>query len=115
MNVLALTTDTSILTSWSNDISFETIFARQIEAYGKKGAILIAITTSGHSKNILEAVNAAKKKGMFVISLTGKSGGKIKDYCDLCLQASSDETARVQEMHVVIYHHLCELIENAFI
>ena len=104
--------DSSTITCWANDYDFSTVFSRQIEAYGAEGDILIAISTSGNSENILKAAEAAKNKGMKVIGLSGKDGGKLNDACDLNLVVPSNETARIQESHITIIHILCELVES---
>jgi D-sedoheptulose 7-phosphate isomerase len=109
---IAITTDTSILTSISNDYGFEKLFARQVEAIGKKGDILFSLSTSGNSANIIEGIKEAKKKGIINIGFTGRSGGKMKTLCDLCLNITSDETPRIQEAHILVGHIICSLIEN---
>ena len=111
---IALTTDTSILTAWSNDYSFDTVFSRQIQALGNKNDVLFAITTSGNSKNIIEAVKIAKEMGIFTISLTGNNGGIIKEIADISIIVPSSDTARIQQAHSVIIHILCNIIENEF-
>ncbi len=110
---IAITTDTSILTSISNDYGFKRLFARQIEAIGKKGDILFSFSTSGNSDNIIEGIKEARKKGIINIGFTGKSGGKMKTMCDLCLTIPSDETPRIQESHILIGHIICSSIENS--
>ncbi|MEW5951174.1 MAG: D-sedoheptulose 7-phosphate isomerase [Elusimicrobiota bacterium] len=110
---LALTTDTSAITSISNDYSFEDVFSRQVEALGREGDVLIAFSTSGNSKNILKAAAKAKEINMKVFSLTG-AGGKISSYSDICLSFDEKVTARIQEMHSLAVHILCELIEDSF-
>ena len=105
---IALTTDTSILTAHSNDFEFDTVFSRQIEALGNKGDCLIAISTSGNSRNILAAVDAAQALGIAVIGLTGGSGGKLTGMADCSIVVPSDVTARIQEMHILIAHWWCE-------
>lgn len=109
---LALTTNTTILTALGNDYSYDAIFARQVEAYGRSNDVLIAITTSGTSPNILKAVQSAKIRGIKVIGLTGKGGGSLKDMCDICLIVPSDDTQRIQEAHITIGHILCDLVER---
>lgn len=109
---IALTTDTSILTAIGNDYGFEDVFARQIQALGKQGDVFIAISTSGNSSNILKAIEQAKLKGLKVIGLTGRTGGKMKAMCDICLCAPSDSTPRIQECHLLIEHSLCACIEE---
>jgi D-sedoheptulose 7-phosphate isomerase len=109
---IALTTDTSILTAWGNDYEFETIFSRQVEALGKKEDILIGISTSGNSENIIKAIEEAKKIGLRIITFTGHEGGKMKDLSDANINIPSDDTPRIQESHMVAYHTICELVEK---
>ena len=101
---IALTTDTSILTAISNDYSFEQVFKRQIQALGSKKDLLIVISTSGNSKNIIEAVKEAKKKGIKTFALLGKSGGKIKKLVNKNIVIPSNKVSRIQEMHILIGH-----------
>jgi D-sedoheptulose 7-phosphate isomerase len=110
---VALTTDTSILTAIGNDYGYERVFARQIEANGVCGDIFIGISTSGNSKNILEAIHAAKDKKIFVIGLTGDTGGLMADMCDICICIPSLETPRIQESHILVGHILCAIVEKA--
>lgn len=110
---LALTTDTSIMTAVGNDYGFEAIFSRQIEALGQSGDVFIAISTSGNSVNILRAVEAATSQGMTTIGLLGKSGGTLRDLVDHPLIVPSDNTARIQEAHILIGHILCQIIEES--
>ena len=109
---IALTTNSSILTAISNDYGYEDVFARQVQALGQTGDVFIAISTSGNSPNILKVIMAAKAIGLVVIGLTGRSGGKMKALCDICLCAPSDATPRIQECHLVIEHCLCACIEE---
>ena len=111
---LALTTDTSALTAIGNDYSYDVIFSRQVEGLGNEGDVLIGITTSGNSRNILEAVRAAKTKKMHTVALTGKDGGKVKDLADLTLIVKSDKTSHIQEMHIFILHAVAEAVEKVF-
>lgn len=108
---IALSTDSSVMTAWSNDYEFDTIFSRQVEALGNKGDILIGISTSGNSKNVIKAIEKAKEKGLTAISLTGKDGGKIREISDFNINVNHDNTPRVQEAHMLIYHIMCELVE----
>lgn len=110
---LALTTDTSILTAIGNDYGYERVFARQIEANGVCGDVFIGISTSGNSKNILEAIHVAKAKKIFVIGLTGDTGGLMADVCDICIRIPSSETPRIQESHILVGHILCAIVEKA--
>ena len=113
LSATALTTDSSILTAIGNDYGYENVFARQIQAHGRIGDVFIAISTSGNSPNILKAIEAAKSIGLVVIGLTGRSGGKMKDMCDVCLCAPSDSTPRIQECHLFFEHTLCACIEES--
>ncbi|HUI31039.1 MAG TPA: SIS domain-containing protein [Candidatus Acidoferrales bacterium] len=108
---IALTTDTSALTAGGNDIGFENTFARLVEALGGKGDVLIAISTSGNSENILRAVARAHEIGMYVIGLLGKGGGKLKPQCDLPIVIPSENTQRIQEGHITVGHIVAELAE----
>jgi D-sedoheptulose 7-phosphate isomerase len=112
LSAVALTVDTSALTAIGNDYGYENVFARQIEAIGQAGDVLIAISTSGTSKNILKAIEAAKAKGVFVIGKTGESGGAMKALCDICLCMPSSRTPNIQEAHMMLGHIYCGLIEQ---
>lgn len=110
---LALTTNTSALTAISNDHGYDTVFARKVEAFANHPSdVLVAITTSGNSPNILKAVETAKAKGLTVIGLTGRGGGRLKDMVDLALIVPSDDTQRIQEAHIAIGHIICDLVER---
>jgi len=109
---LALTTDTSNITSIGNDYSFDQIFSKQIKALGKEGDILLAISTSGGSPNILKAVESAKNMGIKIVALTGKGGGKLAEEADIVLNVESKTTARIQEVHITVCHILCELVDH---
>ena len=111
---IALTTDSSFLTAWSNDIDYESTFSRQIEGLGKSGDVLIAISTSGNSSNVISAISTAKKMGILVIILTGDSGGKmINSKADVIINIPSNDTQRIQEGHLLVEHILCESVEAA--
>jgi len=109
---IALTTDSSVLTCVANDYSYEEIFSRQLDALGRDGDVLVAITTSGKSENIKQALIQAQNMKIKTIGLLGKKGGDCKDYSDVSLIVPSDITARIQEMHILIEHLLCELVEH---
>ena len=114
---VALSTDTSTLTAIANDYSFEQVFARQVSALGNAGDLLLAISTSGNSGNVIAAVRAAHEKGMSVVALTGRKGGKIVAELaarDIELRVPSDRTARIQEVHLLMIHGLCDVVEEAF-
>ena len=112
--VIALTTDTSILTSIANDYSFDRVFSRQVEALGRPGDLLIMISTSGNSANLLQAAMAAREGGLGTLALLGRDGGELAGQVDLSIIVPSSDTARVQEGHTVIYHIICDLVEEAF-
>jgi D-sedoheptulose 7-phosphate isomerase len=109
---IALTTDTSILTSVSNDFSFSEVFAKQLKALGKEGDVAVGISTSGTSPNIIKAFEVAKEMGMKTIALTGNDGGSLVKIADVSLIVPSSSTPRIQEVHILIGHILCELVEH---
>lgn len=109
---IALTTDTSFLTAWGNDDAFENIFSRQVEAVGKPGDVLIGISTSGNSENVIQAIKTAREQKLSVITFLGKSGGTMKDLGDVELFVESNRTARIQETHQLCYHIMCGLVEE---
>jgi len=111
---IALTTDTSALTAIGNDYGFEYVFSRQLEALGRERDVLIGISTSGNSKNVINAIDSAKKIGIKVITLTGKDGGKMAQMGDVNIIVPSNDTPRIQEMHIMIGHMICALIDEAF-
>ena len=110
---IALTTDSSFITAWSNDTSYDEIFSRQLDALGESGDLIVGISTSGNSKNVIEALMLAKKKNIKSIVLTGKSGGRIANMGDCVIKVPSDDTQRIQEAHLLIEHILCESVEKA--
>ncbi len=112
LNAEALSTNISHLTAVANDYSFEEVYARMLKAKADKGDILIAISTSGNSRNIVRTVEEAKQKGMLCIGMTGEGGGALADLCDLMIRVPSTNTARIQETHICIGHILCELVES---
>jgi len=111
---IALTTDTSALTAIGNDYGFDNIFSRQTEALGRKGDILVGISTSGNSKNVINASKSARELGMKTIGLLGKDGGQLIDLLDDCLVVQSDVVARIQEIHIMIIHFWCEILDEQF-
>lgn len=108
---IALTTNPSIVTAVGNDYGFEYIFARQVEALAQKGDVVVGISTSGNSKNVLEAMRAARSLGCTTIGVTGKTGGALQNTVDSYFHAPSDDTARIQEAHIFMWHIVCELVE----
>ena len=111
---IALTTDTSALTAIGNDYGYEFVFSRQLEALGRKGDLLIAISTSGNSGNVVKALELARKIGIKTIGLSGRTGGAMNELCELNLVVPSNDTPRIQEMHIMIGHIICQAIDDAF-
>ena len=109
---IALTVDTSILTAVANDYGYDTVFARQVQALGNDGDVLVGLSTSGNSKNVLAAIDVAKAKGMQCVGLTAQGGGKMAEVCDICMSVPGPVTARAQEIHILIGHILCELVDG---
>jgi D-sedoheptulose 7-phosphate isomerase len=112
LNAIALTTDTSIITSIGNDSGFDQVFARQINALGSEGDIFIALSTSGNSANLIEALKMCRAKKILTIGLTGETGGKMADLCDICIRVPSGDTPRIQEVHILIGHIICSIVEE---
>jgi len=108
----ALHVNSSFMTAVANDYSYDVVYSRMIKGCGRKGDVLFAISTSGNSKNILLAIEEAKKQGMITIGMTGASGGKMNDLCDYMLKVPSSDTPRIQESHILIGHIICQLIEE---
>ena len=111
---IALTTDTSMLTAWSNDDAFENVFSKQVEGLGKKDDVLLGISTSGNSENVIKALKLAKDMGLKTISLNGKDGGRMKGMADVEILIKHNRTSRIQEVHHLVYHIICGLIEEHF-
>lgn len=109
---IALTVDTSILTAVGNDYGFDKVFVRQVEALGNEGDVLVGISTSGTSPNVLAAVELAKTKGIYCVGMTAANGAKLAELCDECIAIPAKVTARAQEMHILIGHILCELVDG---
>mgnify|MGYP006143596955 CR=1 FL=1 len=114
LKAIALTTDTSILSAIGNDFGFDTVFSRQLEALGTNGDLLICSSTSGNSPNILNALKTAKKNKIKTISLLGNNGGKCKRYSDIPIVIPSSNTARIQELHILVGHIICEIIDKNY-
>lgn len=111
---IALSTDTSALTAIGNDYGFDFVFSRQLEALATKGDVLVAISTSGNSQNVLKAIQSARKIGASVLGLSGKGGGAMSDVCDINLVVPSTDTARIQENHIFFIHTICQAVDMAF-
>ncbi len=114
MPALSLTTDTSALTAIGNDYGYECVFSRPLKGIGKKGDVLVGISTSGNSKNIISAFEVAKEMGIKTIAFTGEKGGKMKEIADLCLNVPSNTTNNIQEMHIASGHIICGIVEAHF-
>lgn len=110
-NVICLNANTTVITAWSNDKEYDSAFARQVEAHGVAGAICWGISTSGNSRSVILALEEAKRIGMITIGMTGKGGGKLAPITDILLDVPSNITPRVQELHLPIYHYICEQVE----
>jgi D-sedoheptulose 7-phosphate isomerase len=111
---IALTTDTSALTSIANDYGYDRVFDRQIEALANKGDLIIGISTSGNSQNVLNALKLGKELGCNTLGLTGKGGGKMNEVCDINLIVPSDDTPRIQEIHILFGHVVCQVVDDGF-
>ena len=109
---IALTTDSSVLTSISNDYTYDQVYARQIEALAQPGDIFLGISTSGNSNNIIHAITSCNQLGVTTIGLCGRDGGRLRELCDICLMVPSNNTARIQESHILIGHIICDAIEQ---
>jgi D-sedoheptulose 7-phosphate isomerase len=112
LNVIALSDNVGILTALANDYSYDYVFARQVEAYGKEGAVIIGLSTSGNSANVIQAFEAAHELQMKTIAFTGKGGGKLAPLSDILLAAPSTSTPLIQQIHICLYHYLCHAIEQ---
>lgn len=113
LSAIALTTDTSALTAIGNDYGYDFVFSRQVEALAQKGDLLWGISTSGNSANVLNAIKCAKEMGCKILGFSGKEGGAMRELCDVLLLSPSSETPRIQEMHLLMAHIICDLIEKA--
>jgi D-sedoheptulose 7-phosphate isomerase len=111
---ISLSAHTALITAVANDTDPDLIFAQQVAGYGKAGDVLIGISTSGNSQNIIDAIITAKAKGMLVIGFTGEKGGKMRSYCDILINVPGTRTAFIQELHLPVFHAICLTVENAF-
>lgn len=112
INVICLSSNPVVLTAWSNDESFESVFSRQVEAYGSPGSVLLGLSTSGNSKNVLEAFMVARRLGIHTIGMSGQSGGDLGELSDCLIRVPAIEAAKVQNLHVPIYHWICSEVER---
>lgn len=111
LKAICLSSNPAILTAWANDYSYESVFARQVEAYGEAGGVLLGLSTSGNSPNVVMAFEAARKAGMTTIALTGEGGGRLAPLADILLAAPSRSTPQIQQVHLCLYHYLCLAVE----
>jgi D-sedoheptulose 7-phosphate isomerase len=112
LNVICLNSNTSVLTAWANDFEYATVFSRQVEAHGAIGGVCWGLSTSGNSQNIINAFEQAHKMQMITIGMTGLGGGALAKGSDLLIDVPSRDTPRIQELHILIYHHICEQVER---
>jgi len=111
LNCTCLSSNPSVLTAWSNDYSYDTVFSRQVEAYGAPGGLILGISTSGNSRNVVEAFRVAKDMGMITVGLTGEGGGKMAELSDILVDVPSHSTPMIQQVHICLYHYMCEQVE----
>lgn len=114
LKAICLGANMAALTAWANDYSYETAYARQVEAFGEKGGVLLALSTSGNSRNVVAALERARVMGMTTIGMTGAGGGKMAGLCDILLEAPSRSTPEIQQVHICMYHYLCAEVEARF-
>jgi D-sedoheptulose 7-phosphate isomerase len=112
LNCICLSSNPSVLTAWSNDYSYETVFSRQVEAHGVPGGVLLGISTSGNSKNVLEAFKTARAIGLRTIAMTGEGGGEIAKSSDILIDVPCHSTPLIQQVHICLYHYICEKVEE---
>jgi D-sedoheptulose 7-phosphate isomerase len=112
LSAIALTTDPSVMTAMANDVGFEQVFRRQVEAHGRRGDVAIAISTSGRSPNVIQGARAARERGLYTVALSGNGGGPLADLVDVLFDVPHTDTPRIQEVHGMIVHILCEIIEE---
>jgi D-sedoheptulose 7-phosphate isomerase len=113
LKAICLSSNPAVLTAWANDYSFDTIFSRQVEAYGEPDAAILGISTSGNSRNVIEAFRQARSMGMTTVALTGQGGGKLAEFSDYLFAVPSRSTPMIQQVHICLYHYLCDAIERA--
>jgi D-sedoheptulose 7-phosphate isomerase len=113
LNAICLSANVAVLTAWANDRDYADVFSRQVEAHGTPGALLLAISTSGNSANVIRAAETAQRLGLPVISLTGRGGGKLAAHSDILLDAPSDQVPLIQQVHICLYHYICDRVETA--
>lgn len=111
LNVICLNSNVTVITAWANDVNFESVFSRQVEAHGTQGAVLWGLSTTGNSKNVVEAFKIARKIGMKTIAFTGSGGGLLYNFADILIDVPSTKTPQIQELHTIIYHYVCAQVE----
>ena len=111
LNCICLSSNPAVLTAWANDYSYETVFARQVEAYGRAGGVILGLSTSGNSANVVKAFETARSIGMSTIGMTGEGGGKMVAVSDVLIDVPSKRTPDIQQVHICLYHYLCEMVE----
>jgi D-sedoheptulose 7-phosphate isomerase len=111
LNCICLSSNPAVLTAWANDYSYDTVFSRQVEAYGRDGGVVLGLSTSGNSTNVIKAFEAAKSLGMTTIGLTGQGGGKMAALSDILIAVPSTRTPDIQQVHICFYHYICEMVE----
>ena len=112
LNCICLSSNPAVLTAWANDYSYETVFSRQVEAYGRAGGVILGLSTSGNSANVIRAFETAKSVGMSTIAMTGEGGGKMAVISDILIDVPSKRTPDIQQVHICLYHYLCEMVES---
>jgi D-sedoheptulose 7-phosphate isomerase len=112
LKVICLADNAAVLTAWANDYSYETVFARQVEAYAERGGVLIGLSTSGNSPNVVKAFGAARERGLTTVALTGQGGGKLAALSDILLDVPSRSTPEIQQVHLCMYHYICAQVEK---
>ena len=115
LKAICLASNQAALTAWANDYSYESVFARQVEAFGEPGGVLLGLSTSGNSPNVVKAFEAARALGMTTIAMTGKGGGKLAPLADILIDVPSRSTPEIQQVHVCMYHYLCQRVEEAIL
>ena len=115
LNCVCLASNPAVLTAWANDYSYDTVFSRQVEAYGQPGGVLLGVSTSGNSPNVVNAFEVAKEQGLSTVALTGEGGGKLAAVADILVDVPSSQTPLIQQVHICLYHYLCEQIEARFL
>jgi len=111
LNCICLSSNPAVLTAWANDYSYETVFSRQVEAYGRAGGVILGLSTSGNSANVVKAFETARSLGMSTIAMTGEGGGKVAAVSDILIDVPSKRTPDIQQVHICLYHYLCEMVE----